>query len=52
MYRLDVSDKADYDLDRIFTYIAEDLAAPQAAASFADEVYRCYDRLEQNPYLI
>ena len=51
MYRVDVSDKADYDLDRILSYIAVDLASPQAAASFADEVYECYDRLEENPFI-
>jgi len=50
MYRVDVSDRADYELDKILTYIAEDLAAPEAAISFADEVYKCYDRLEENPY--
>ena len=51
MYRVDISDRADYELDRILSYIAEDLAAPQAAASFVDEVYECYDRLEENPYI-
>ena len=51
MYRVDVSTEAEHDLDSILSYIAEDLAAPQAAASFADGVYECYDRLEQNPYI-
>ena len=51
MYKLDVSDPAEQDLSRIISYIAEKLAAPQAAADFADAVFDCYDRLENNPYL-
>ena len=51
MYRVDISDRADYELDKILAYIAEDLAASQAAVSFVDEVYACYDRLEENPYI-
>jgi len=51
MYRLDVSDKADNDLDRILSYIAEDLAAPQAAASFANEVYGCFILISSSPVL-
>jgi len=51
MYDLEVSDKAEDDLDKIISYIADNLASPQAAASFADEVYECYERLEENPYL-
>ena len=51
MYRLDVSDRAEQDLDLIITYIAEKLAAPIAAADFAGEVYDCYDHLENNPYM-
>ena len=51
MYRLDVSDHAEQDLDRIIAYIAEKLAAPIAASDFADAVYDCYDNLENNPYI-
>ena len=51
MYNLDVTDKGERDLDKIIAYIVEDLDAPQAAASFVDEVYECYDRLEDNPYI-
>jgi len=51
MYRVEISHNADYELDSILSYITEDLAAPQAAASFADEVYECYNRLEENPYV-
>jgi len=51
MYRVEISDRADYELDRILSYISEDLSAPQAASSFIDEIYECYDRLEQNPYI-
>ena len=51
MYRVDISDRADYELDKILVYISEDLAAYQAAVSFVDEIYACYDRLEENPYI-
>ncbi|MCL2373588.1 MAG: type II toxin-antitoxin system RelE/ParE family toxin [Defluviitaleaceae bacterium] len=51
MYRVDISNRADYELDKILAYISEDLVAPQAAVSFVDEVYACYDRLEENPYI-
>ena len=51
MCKVEVSDKADYDLDCILAYISEDLDAPQAAALFADAVYDCYNRLENNPYI-
>jgi len=51
MYRLDVSEHAENDLDKIISYIVEELAAPQAAASFTDEVYMCYERLESNPFI-
>jgi len=51
MYRVDISDRANYEPDKILTYISEDLAAPQAAVSFVDGVYACYDRLEENPYI-
>ena len=51
MYNLDVSDRAEEDLDRILSYISTNLAAPKAASDFADEVYACYDRLEENPFV-
>ena len=51
MYRVNISDRADYELDKILAYIAADLAAAHAAASFVDEVYKCYDRLEENPFI-
>jgi len=51
MYNVDISDRAEYELDKILSYIADDLDAPQAASNFVDEVYRCYDRLEDNPYI-
>jgi plasmid stabilization system protein ParE len=51
VYRLEISDHAEEDFDEVIVYIAETLAAPRAAAEFADEVYACYDRLEQNPFV-
>jgi len=51
MYKVDVSIRAEQDLDRIVSYIAVKLAAPIAAADFIDAVYDCYSHLEINPYL-
>jgi len=51
MYKLDITDHAEQDLDRIIAYIAEKLAAPKAAAGFIDAVFACYDHLEDNPYM-
>jgi plasmid stabilization system protein ParE len=51
MYSVDISDTANHELDKILTYISEDLASPGAATSFVHEVYACYDRLEENPYI-
>ena len=51
MYSLDITDHAEEDLAKIITYIAESLNAPKAASDFADKVYDCYDRLEENPYI-
>ena len=51
MYRLDISEHAEQDLERIISYIAEKLAAPKAAASFSDAVQGCFDNLENNPYM-
>jgi len=51
MYRVDVSVRAEQDLDRIVSYIAVKLDATKAASDFIDAVYDCYDILENNPYL-
>ena len=50
MYRVDVTVRAEQDLDRIVAYIAGKLVSPKAAADFVDAVYDCYDHLENNPY--
>ena len=50
MYRVEVSDKANNDLNKILFYIARELVAPQAATAFVEAVYACYDRLEDNPF--
>jgi plasmid stabilization system protein ParE len=46
-----VSDPAEEDLGRIIVYIKEKLCAQKAASDFVDEVFDCYDRLEQNPFI-
>jgi len=51
MYSVDISDVADFELGKIISYITDDLAAPQAATSFVNEVQKCYERLEENPYV-
>ena len=49
MFDLKVTELADQDLDEILHYIAIELAAPQAASTFADAVEACYDRIKSNP---
>jgi len=51
MYRLEVTDNADQDFERIIAYITEKLVAPKAATDFADAVFDCYDNLENNPFM-
>ena len=51
MYEVSATNHADYDLDKIINYISLKLSAPEAASDFLDEVYTCYDRLEENPYI-
>ena len=51
MYSLNITERAEYDLEKIIRYISENLSAPQAASDFADKVYECYERIEQNPYI-
>jgi plasmid stabilization system protein ParE len=51
MYNVETSQRADEDLERIIEYISMKLHAPKAASDFADSVYRCYEHLENNPYI-
>ena len=51
MYKIDISELAHNDLDRIVSYIAVNLASPMAATNFLDEVEKCYDYLKHNPYM-
>ena len=51
MYRLVVSELAHSDLDNIISYIAVQLANPLAAATFLDEVEKCYGYLKNNPFI-
>ena len=50
-YKIIETRLASEDLDRILEYIAVTLENPLAAASFADNVASCYDRLEQTPLM-
>ena len=51
MYKIEVTDHAEQDLDHIIAYITEKLVAPVAASDFADAVFECYEYLEDNPHL-
>ena len=51
MYEVSATNRADNDLDKIINYISQKLSAPKAASDFIDDVYTCYDRLEENPYV-
>ncbi|MEA4849625.1 MAG: type II toxin-antitoxin system RelE/ParE family toxin [Clostridiaceae bacterium] len=49
MYRINVTELAHQDLDKIIRYIAVELANPTAAGDFLDEVDKCYGYLKSNP---
>ena len=50
-YKVEVSESADNDVDKILTYIMEELGSPQAASNFADELDAKYERLEEHPFI-
>ena len=51
MYKLNVSELAHQDLDRIISYIAVELANSRAASDFLEEVDKCYSNLIINPLM-
>lgn len=51
MYKLEVSELAHQDLDKIISYIAIQLINPKAAGDFLDEVSKCYGYLRNNPLM-
>lgn len=51
MYKRIATEYAHKDLHNIFTYIKNQLCAPQAATDFADAVQKCYARLSRNPLI-
>lgn len=50
-YKIFETELALQDLDSILSYIALTLNNPSAASSFADEVEKCYSRLEEMPLM-
>jgi toxin ParE1/3/4 len=50
-YKVQVTDSAAQDIDEILAYISINLAAPQAAAAFADELDHHFELLEDQPFL-
>lgn len=50
-YKLQITDKAEQDLDGILGYIVTELCNLEAALHLTDEIERHYDLLLQNPYL-
>ncbi len=51
MYDLKISELAHKDLDNIISYIAINLASPIAATTFLNEVEKCYNHLQNTPYM-
>ena len=51
MYKLIPANLAKDDLEHILLYISVDLAAPTAAANFADKVSQCYQNLKNTPFM-
>ena len=49
MYKLDITDAAEQDLDRITDYLGITLANPQAALALLDEVEKINAELVSNP---
>jgi addiction module RelE/StbE family toxin len=49
-YKIEYLPIADRDLTEIFSYIAEDLAAPQAATKFLEKIGRSIQALDTFPY--
>ena len=50
-YKLQITDKAEQDLDAILSYIMTELCNVEAALHLADEVERHYNLLLENPFL-
>ena len=51
MFRIEIAELADGDLDNIVSYIAERLSSPRAASDFLDAVDSCYTILKENPLI-
>lgn len=51
MYKLKITNLANDDLNSIVRHIAVELANPQAAGNFLDEVEKCYEHLKSNPFI-
>lgn len=51
MYKLNISELAHQDLDKIVSYIVVQLANPSAASDLLDEVDKCYGYLKSNPMM-
>lgn len=50
-YKLQITNKAEQDLDEILDYIITELCNMEAALHLADEVERHYNMILDNPYL-
>lgn len=51
MYKLNISELAHHDLERIVSYITVNLVNPMAATNFLDQVEKSYYFLKNNPYM-
>lgn len=51
MYRLEITELAQQDIENAFNYIAIQLDNPIAAKDFFSEIKKCYSYLRDNPYI-
>jgi toxin ParE1/3/4 len=51
MFKLNISELAHQDLDKIVSYIVVQLANSSAVGDILDEVDKCYGHLRNNPFI-
>ena len=51
MYKLIVTELSNEDLEKIVSYIVNDLCNPAAATNLLNEIERCYSFLKANPLM-
>lgn len=51
MYKLIVTSNFETQLDIIVRYISDNLKSPIAATNFLDDIFKCYEHLENSPQI-